>query len=157
MLPSSSPHNHTMPSVPCIAQEVRKAVENTDYWKEQQAFDAELADWQRYVDIFISTHGRAPVVYDLYCGEGGYSRGARAVGCECYGFDIATACKHRYENEMCATSDPVPSCMTFIAADVNSPHFWDDLLAGSVNGVSLPLPDIIHASPPCAPYSRSNL
>ena len=94
------------------------------------------------------------IVYDLYCGEGGFSRGARSVGCECYGFDINTACATRYETEPSCLDSPSSSCMTFFEADVSSPEFWDALVRGSLDGIDLPRPDLLHASPPCAMYAR---
>ena len=51
-------------------------IDNTTLTFEQIA-----EHWDQYVGAFTMTHGRAPVLYDLYCGEGGYSRGARASGC----------------------------------------------------------------------------
>ena len=58
-----------------------------DFWKEQQDFDQHCRKWEQYVSIFEKTHHRAPVMYDLCCGEGGISRGARTSGVRCYGFD----------------------------------------------------------------------
>ena len=136
--------------------ELRRVVENTSFWQEQKRFDAELSDWQQYVDIFHTTHGRMPVVYDLYCGEGGFSRGARAAGCECHGFDLSSACRHRYENEPSFTGQPAPSCMTFHCADVSHSQFWDALASLTINGVPLPRPDMVHCSPPSGPYVRTS-
>ena len=133
-----------------LVSEVKKCVTLQDFWREQRDFTRELDDWQQYVDIFHTTHGRLPIVFDLYCGEGGYSRGARAAGCECHGFDISTACRTRYESE--PTEPATPSCMTFRSADVNSPLFWNALVSGELDGTKLPRPDFIHASPPCAAY-----
>jgi len=137
-----------------LVSELGKKVADSDFWKEQREFDAELHAWKQYLDIFHATHGRLPVVYDLYCGEGGFSRGARSVGCECYGFDINTACAPRYETEPSCLDGLSPSCMTFLEADVSSPDFWDDLKLGYLNGVDLPRPDLLHASPPCTIYAR---
>ena len=136
-----------------MAKEIPRALENTVFWEEQQAFDQELEDWALYVEIFSQTHGRAPILYDFFCGEGGFSRGARAAGCDCYGFDNATACKLRYENEPNPCGETAPSFMTFVTADLESQSFWDTLLAKIQSGV-LPMPDLIHASPPCAPFTR---
>ena len=103
-----------------MAKEIPRALENTVFWEEQQAFDQELEDWALYVEIFSQTHGRAPILYDFFCGEGGFSRGARAAGCDCYGFDNATACKLRYENEPNPCGETAPSFMTFVTADLES-------------------------------------
>ena len=135
--------------------ELRRVVENQSFWQEQKRFDAELSDWQLYVDIFHTTHGRMPVIYDLYCGEGGFSRGARATGCECHGFDVSSACRHRYESEPTSTGQPAPSCMTFHCADISQTQFWDELATLTVNGLPIPRPDMIHCSPPSAPYART--
>ena len=139
-----------------LVSELRKVVDNASFWQEQKAFDDEVNEWQRYVDIFHTTHGRMPVVFDMYCGEGGYSRGARAAGCECHGFDISSACRPRYETEPSLDSKPVPSCMTFHCVDVNSGTFWDALVNLTVNGVTVPRPDMVHCSPPCAPFIDMN-
>ena len=137
-----------------MATEVGKAIAATPFWREQAAFDEELHDWDEYVNIFCATHGRMPVVYDFFCGEGGYSRGARAVGCECHGFDNTLSCRTRYEWEPAVGCQPSPSCMTFHHADVLAPTFWEELMSGRVNGKPIPPPDIVHASPPCAVYTR---
>jgi len=131
-----------------LMNELHKTVKDGFFWREQRAFDAELDDWQLYADIFHSTHGRMPILFDLYCGEGGFSRGARAVGCECYGFDISSACRYRYENEPSLDGQTTPSCMTFHCADVSSDRFWSNLATLTVNGVSVPRPDMVHGSPP---------
>ena len=137
-----------------LVSEVGQAVALTPQWREQQEFEQELMHWQAYFDVFQETHGRPPIVYDLYCGEGGFSRGARAVGCDCYGFDINSGCRHRYEHEPDVTNTAIPSCMTFHLADLTQQSFWDQLALGQVNGTSVPLPDILHASPPCSPFTR---
>ena len=149
------PQGDHKPYLESLVSELGKCVTIQELWKEQQEFDAEINNWQQYVDIFEATHGRAPIVYDLYCGEGGFSRGARAVGCECHGFDINTACRSRYENEPSAQAENAPSFMTFHPADVTTTVFWDALAAGELNGIPLPRPDIIHASPPCMPFTRA--
>eukprot|EP00965_Chrysotila_dentata_P197168 6178026-Pleurochrysis_carterae.AAC.1 len=48
-----------------------------------------MQHWERYVCVFRATHGRAPVMYDLFCGEGTMGRGAILAGAEVVGFDIA--------------------------------------------------------------------
>jgi len=49
-----------------MAKEIPRALENTVFWEEQQAFDQELEDWALYVEIFSQTHGRAPILYDFF-------------------------------------------------------------------------------------------
>eukprot|EP00965_Chrysotila_dentata_P091651 3026021-Pleurochrysis_carterae.AAC.6 len=47
-----------------------------------------MAHWERYVTTFRTIYGRPPVVYDLFCGEGTFSRGAVLAGAQVIGFDI---------------------------------------------------------------------
>ena len=132
-----------------------RALEDSAFWKEQREFANYTAHMDRYVEVFESTFHRPPVVYDLCCGEGGWSRGARAGGGECYGFDKDLSCKQRYETEFGADPVGLPSGMTFIHADVLVDQFWRDLSAGAEGPYGhLPAPDIIHMSPPCAILSR---
>ena len=70
--------------LPRAIAELQHAVHETQFWREQENSEMLMQQWQHYVDIFIATHGRAPVLYDLYCGEGGMSRGARAGGGLCW-------------------------------------------------------------------------
>ena len=135
------------------ALQARSLEESADAPKNHEAAST-------YVDIFISTYGRLPVEYReymtcIYCGDGGFSRGARLAGCECYGFDVNTACRSRYETEPSPNGTPTPSCMRFIKADVDSDQFWRELEEGCVGDAKLPTPDIIHCSPPCASYSKA--
>ena len=139
-----------------LTSELRRVVENESFWLEQKAFDSEVNEWQRYADIFHTTHGRMPVVFDMYCGEGGYSRGARAAGCECHGFDISSACRPRYETEPSLDGEPAPSCMAFHCVDVSTSTFWDALVNLTVNGVTVPRPDMVHCSPPYASFIDIN-
>ena len=134
---------------------LREVVTDQDFWKEQDAFNSHVDQWVQYVDIFRATHGRDPILWDLCCGEGGYSRGARECGLQCYGFDKNAACQARYEFDMNPNSNPSPSGMTFVQADVLDLDFWKTL--GDASGEwrpGIPLPDIIHASPPCWGYSN---
>eukprot|EP00965_Chrysotila_dentata_P089549 2956662-Pleurochrysis_carterae.AAC.1 len=48
-----------------------------------------MQHWERYVCAFRATHGRALVMYDMFCGEGTKGRGAILAGAEVIGFDIA--------------------------------------------------------------------
>ncbi|MDC0525347.1 DDE-type integrase/transposase/recombinase [bacterium] len=136
---------------------LREFVTQHHFWTEQAEFEEYASAWEDYVDIFTATHGRPPVLYDFYCGEGGFSRGARAAGVECYGFDIEPRCRLRYETEPGTGENEaldVPSCMTFTLADLDSAEFWDELRRQSGRYSHLPLPDMIHASPPCSPFSK---
>ena len=67
-------------------------------------------------------------------------------------------CRHRYEND--PTSDEqtdgfnAPNGMTFTCADVLTAQFWEQLRLGKEGAYgSLPMPDAIHASPDCSPFS----
>ena len=44
--------------------------------------------------------------------------------------------------------------MTFHAADISKSEFWNALKLGVLDGDVLPRPDVLHASPPCAAFSR---
>eukprot|EP00965_Chrysotila_dentata_P162942 5380880-Pleurochrysis_carterae.AAC.1 len=37
---------------------------------EKLEADRLLSHWRLYVDVFRSTYGRAPVLYDFFCGQG---------------------------------------------------------------------------------------
>ena len=141
-----------------VWEEVKSDIAHHPFHEEQRRYEDYQADWQQYVDVFQSTLGRAPVLYDLFCGEGGFSRGAREVGCQCIGFDFNKTCADRYENEPYflsedAAGDKISSGMVFVEADVSSDSFWEELRSRGRIG-DHPPPDIIHASPPCSPITR---
>ena len=101
-----------------VWEEVKSDIAHHPFHEEQRRYEDYQADWQQYVDVFQSTLGRAPVLYDLFCGEGGFSRGAREVGCQCIGFDFNKTCADRYENEPYflsedASGDKISSGMVF--------------------------------------------
>ena len=134
---------------------LKEAVSKEHFWAEQHEFDEYTHQWDIYSDIFQSTTGRKPVLWDLCCGEGGYSRGAQCSGFDCYGFDKDASCKYRYENEPTAPDGYTLSGMTFTQADVLQPEFWTQLAAGGTGEYAhIPAPDVIHVSPACSPYSR---
>ena len=143
----------TLDELPDRIMALKAHVTQHQFWREQEDFEKVAEHWDQYVSAFTMTHGHAPVLYDLYCGEGGYSRGARASGCECYGFDNKPSCRQQYEHEP-GVDGKQPSCMTFIEADVNSAEFWLELCKPDGRYSHLPLPDIIHASPPCIDFTR---
>ena len=109
---------------------LKEAVSKEHFWAEQHEFDEYTHQWDIYSDIFQSTTVRKPVLWDLCCGEGGYSRGAQCSGFDCYGFDKDASCKYRYENEPTAPDGYTLSGMTFTQADVLQPEFWTQLAAG---------------------------
>jgi hypothetical protein len=137
----------------------KQSMQRTKFYEEQAEYEGVQGHWDQYVDAFIQTYGRKPVLYDLYCGEGGFSRGARAAGAKCIGFDVDPHFARGYD------TDPVvlpgghrgraPSGMQFVERDVDSPDFWEELRAqGCITGY--PAPDMIHASPPCQCFSKLN-
>ena len=130
-----------------------------DFLQEQEKFEEQQSDWDLYVDAFKVTMGRAPVLYDLYCGEGGYSRGARASGLQCYGFDNCEQFRPQYETDPAYTAEGHLGCtssgMKFQCRDVDHQSFWDELQANGRIG-TLPAPDLIHCSPPCGWASKLN-
>ena len=129
------------------------------FFGEQEEYEEIQQGWDKYVQVFQRTHGRKPVLYDLYCGEGGFSRGARAAGIKCIGFDneSRSACKLHYENDPTVTSSGAPSWMDsgmeFHNRDVDGEAFWQELTNQGCIG-NCPPPDIIHASPPCSCYTK---
>ena len=136
-----------------LLHETRLAVLDGDYWKDQQSFNNHCGEWEHYAAIFHSTNHRSPVVYDLCCGEGGFSRGARITGAEIYGVDKNSRFKLRYETDFDEDGSQHPSGMSFMAHDVSDEKLWDTLMeTGNLNG--WPPPDIIHISPPCRTLTR---
>ena len=129
------------------------------FQKEQLEFESQMHTWERYVQTFSATVGRMPVVYDLFCGEGGFSRGARASGLKCYGFDSNPDFKLNYETDPVVTQEGHPtrmsSGMKFTVCDLDGDEFWDELMQRGRIG-DLPPPDIIHGSPPCNCFSKLN-
>ena len=146
--------SRTAYQLPHKVSELREAITAQGFWQEQREFDEYCQEWESNVQAFEEIVGRAPVVYDLCCGEGGFSRGARLGGAECYGFDTAKRHRKKYENDYghkaaCA----LPSGMKFTQTDIISADFWEELRARGRVG-SAPAPDFIHASPPCRHATR---
>ena len=138
------------PDLPNHVTALGQMVTQGGFWREQETFDDTARAWEQYVSMFQETYQREPVVWDLCCGEGGYSRGAREAGCLCYGFDHNGNLRARYENDPPdATGATCPSGMHFVLADVLSDQFWEEL--GKKDGgmySHIPRPDIISVSPP---------
>ena len=132
---------------------LKATAQKEDFWREQHEFDEYVHEWEIYSDIFQATHNRKPVLWDLCCGEGGYSRGAQTSGLECHGFDLKPECKHRYEHDPAPEGQEMLTSMHFHEADILTDAFWDTLMASDKTSL-IPLPDIIHISPPCSQYSR---
>ena len=134
-------------------------MQESAFHREQREFEKVQGHWEWYAEVFIATHGRLPVLYDFYCGEGGYSRGARITGARCFGFDKEVKFAKKYESEPVRLpgghSSTVTSGMTFYQCDLSDETLWAELLrTGSIKG--LPPPDIIHASPPCQCFTKLN-
>ena len=135
-------------------QLLRETVRQQEFWDEQLQFDKYVHQWDVYSDIFQQTANRKPILWDLCCGEGGYSRGARHGGFECYGFDVKEACRTRYENDP-TVDGTTRSGMVFTTADIMKPEFWYQLTLGKKGTFShIPAPDVIHVSPDCVAYSH---
>ncbi len=86
---------------------LRESVTKEDFWTEQKDFDDYAHGWEVYSDICQNTHERKPVLWDLCCGEGGFSRGAQYSGFDCYGFDKKETCAHRYEHDPSIDGSPL--------------------------------------------------
>ena len=132
------------------------ATSTQEFWREQEEFEKYINQLEVYVHIFQATYERAPVLYDLFCGQGGFSRGARAAGCICFGFDNQPQYVNGYEldrNTRDNEGNHLSSGMTFTTCDLDTEEFWTELINGG-RYKQLPKPDIIHCSPPCNKYSR---
>lgn len=73
------------------------------------------------------------VVLDLFCGAGGASAGYKLAGCKVFGVDINPQPRYPFE---------------FIQGDASDLNILKDIL--SYNEI-----DLIHASPPCQKYSKT--
>ena len=136
-------------------RETRVALRDTDFWREQASFEELCRGWEQSVGVFEKLHGRAPVLYDLCCGEGGFSRGARQAGARCFGFDSNNKFRRRYENDSSRVPGASDMCsgMKFALRDVMDEGFWQELRQRGKVG-DFPPPDFIHVSPPCRGFSR---
>ena len=131
---------------------------DNQFGQAQVVFEDRMRRLDLYCQVYVKTFGNGPVVYDLYCGEGGYSRGARSMGARCFGFDLDKSVRHSYEHDpsvdAAGRSCYESSDMTFCLFDVDSDEFWDELNTRGRIG-SFPPPDVIHASPPCRAFSTA--
>jgi len=80
-------------------------------------------------------------VLDLFCGEGGASKGYSDAGFSVVGVDNEPRCISRY--------------MTTTDKHVGSPAYLGDWQTGLTYWLSRVQVDLIHASPPCQKYSQS--
>ena len=125
--------------------------------EERQRADRHLSHWAQYVQAFRATYDRAPILYDLYCGGGGFGRGAARAGFTVVGVDVRDR-SHAYGRKGLARNlsnqflREEISAMHYLKMDIETDEFWSHLeQTGSLPGY--PPPDIIHASPPCSPHS----
>ena len=123
------------------------------FYREQRIFDDMMQHYSLYVKTFVNTYDRPPVVYDLFCCEGGMSRGFRDAGYEVYGFEINDKFQDYYITDPNPHGGRHPSLMTFMNCDCNSDTFWHEM---NTKGCyqELPIPDVINAGPPCQGHSR---
>eukprot|EP00965_Chrysotila_dentata_P166590 5499626-Pleurochrysis_carterae.AAC.1 len=61
---------------------------------EKLEADRLLSHWSLYVDVFRCTYGRAPVLYDFFCGHGTITQAAALAGCHVVGFDRLSPSRH---------------------------------------------------------------
>eukprot|EP00965_Chrysotila_dentata_P174497 5760107-Pleurochrysis_carterae.AAC.2 len=62
---------------------------------EKFEVDRLLLHWRLYdVDVFRSTYGRAPVLYDFVCGQRTVTQAAALAGCHVVGFDRLSPSRH---------------------------------------------------------------
>ena len=129
-----------------------------DFAAEREVAEHHQQHWGQYSRIFRAQFGRAPIVYDFFSGEGGYARGAAAAGCTVVSFDIRARPtpygQRAGERTLSGRFERTPvDGMHYVQADLSKDAFWDDMRRlGRVQGH--PPPDLMHASPPCAPHSR---
>ena len=140
-----------------LASFMSQAEEDQMFDGERLEADAELNHWKRYVDTFYSTFGRKPVLYDLFCGEGTFARGAVEAGCEVHGFDWMPQPRTygmaprprmgqgRFERQRI-------DAMHYHQQDLEEDMFWERLSAVGC-AIGCPKPDVIHASPLCTPHT----
>jgi len=126
--------------------------------REREEAEAELNHWAQYIAAFARTYGRVPVVYDLFCGEGAFSRGVVTAGYTVYGFDIlprpsafGMTQRPRLQTQGRIQRDPVPG-MFYQEQDLTYPQLWDYMYRHGC-APRCPCPDLIHASPPCGSHT----
>ena len=128
------------------------------FQRERAAADNHLDHWAQYVRTFESTYGRPPVLYDLYCGGGGFSRGAARAGFKVVGIDIRDKPSAYGRRGLSRTLSnqflrETIQGMHYHQADVEKDDFWNWMMSQTRLHPDLPPPDVIHASPPCSPHS----
>ena len=128
------------------------------FQEESQNAQSHLDHWQQYARMFLATYHRKPVLYDLYCGGGGFGRGAWRAGFHVIGVDSqprpisfgSEAVERSPSNKFVRL--PLQG-MDYVQADLHDDAFWSKLtVEGCLHGY--PPPDVMHASPPCPAHSR---
>ena len=149
-------HSREYAEVPLRMCVLQRYVELEPFHQKQRQFELYQSKLEAYVVTFRATMGRSPVYYDLYCGEGWMSRGARQAGFRCFGFDIDASVGGRYEEEPCLDGSGhhalSASDMKFTCADPDGAWFWENLNTGAF--LDLPPPDVINVNPPYVDYSN---
>ena len=135
----------------------RWEAQEEDFAKERDQAALHLSHWAQYAQIFRATYGRSPVLYDLYCGGGGFGRGAARAGFEVVGFDIKPRSNAYGRQGLGRTLGnqflrQTIRGMHYDQVDLSSAEFWDSMMTKG-RAFDWPPPDVIHASPPCAPHS----
>eukprot|EP00965_Chrysotila_dentata_P069135 2284664-Pleurochrysis_carterae.AAC.1 len=91
-----------------------------------------MTHWERYVTAFRTLHGRAPVLYDFFCGEGTFSRGAALAGAQVVDFDIQDRpCTFGLRTVFRLGGGkfermPIPA-MRYVQQDLPQDEFWQHL------------------------------
>eukprot|EP00965_Chrysotila_dentata_P153089 5059072-Pleurochrysis_carterae.AAC.1 len=130
-----------------------------EFAAEQRKAQEEMTHWERYVTTFRNKllHGRSPVVYDFFCGEGTFSRGAVLAGAQVIGFDIQDkphtfgmrAVSRLEGGKFERTLIPEMRC---VQQDLTQDELWQYLETKGY-APDCTKPDTIHASPPCKELS----
>ena len=134
-----------------------EAGKEPDFDGERERAAEDLDHWDKYVQIFMATHGRPPVIYDLFCGEGCFSRGAARAGCIVIGFDhhprpitygmlpISRLSNGHFARQLI-------DGMMYEKQNLADESFWHQVTTRGF-AQDHPKPDLIHASPPCTAYT----
>eukprot|EP00965_Chrysotila_dentata_P213324 6187562-Pleurochrysis_carterae.AAC.2 len=108
------------------------------------------------MDVFQRTYGRAPVLYDFFCGHGMITQAAALAGCRVVGFDGLPPSRHfgnlPGSRQWSIGRTQMPN-VTHEQVDLDDASFWSGLMS-KLHAEGQPPPDIMHASLPCAAHSK---